>query len=286
MSLPNPKPEIEGTDIQRRAAREAAACVREKPIAGAGTGPISVWVIAACGLAAVSAGAILGGAGKNGFDYNKIFRDSYVRTPPPGGSDEGPPPKAAMDAYMARGKKVWSSKCITCHQADGKGQGDNFPSLVGSAWALGETERFAMIVINGLKGPMSTGKTYSGAAGMPSQNATNDLKPEDLAAVMTYVRNNFGNTKGDIVTVDMAKAAFSISTKRAKAGQQTTAEELTAEHVKDLSGKPLEPKAMVNPLTLMPVFAKTTPDAAGAKKDKPADATTPAAPATGTVAPK
>lgn len=281
MSLPNQKPELEGTDIQRRAAREAAACVREKPIAQPGSAPISVWVLAACGLAAVSAGAILGGAGK-GFDYSKIFRDGYVRTPPPGGSDEGPPPKAAMDAYMARGKKVWASKCITCHQADGKGQGDNFPSLVGSTWALGETDRFAMIVLNGLHGPMSTGKTYSGAAGMPSQNVNNDLKPEDLAAVMTYVRNNFGNTKGDIVTVDMAKAAFSISAKRAKAGQQTTAEELTAEHVKDLPGKPLEPKAMVNPLTLMPVFAKTIPDPA-VKKDKPAEAP---APATETVAPK
>jgi mono/diheme cytochrome c family protein len=261
MSLPNQKPEVEGTDIQRRAAREAAACVREKPIAKAGSEPISVWVFAACGLAAVAAGAILGGAGK-GFDYNKVFRDSYVRTPPPGGADEGPPPKAAMDAYMARGKKVWNSKCITCHQADGKGQGDNFPSLVGSSWALGGTERFSMIVLNGLHGPMSTGKTYSGAAGMPSQNATNDLKPEDLAGVMTYVRNNFGNTKGDIVTVDMAKAAFSISAKRAKAGQQTTSEELAAEHVKDLPGKSLEAKAMVNPLTLMPVFAKKAPDAA------------------------
>jgi len=45
---------------------------------------------------------------------------------------------------------------------------------------------------------------------------------------------------------------------------------------------------MVNPLTLMPVFAKTAPDAAAAKKDKPAEAATPeaATPATGTVAPK
>lgn len=275
MSLPDQKPEVEGTEVQRRAAREAAACVREKAIAKNGSEPISVWVMAACGVAAVAAGAILGGAGKHGiFDYNKVFRDSYVRTPPPGGANEGPPPKAALDAYMARGKKVWNGKCITCHGPEGKGDGNNFPSLVGSAWAIGETDRFSMIILNGLTGPISTGKTYSGAAGMPSQNATNDLKPEDLAAVMTYVRNNFGNAKGDVVTVEMAKSAFAISAQRAKVGTQMTAEELTAQHVKDLPGKPIDSKAMVNPLTLMPVFdAKQT--APAAEETKPAETTAP-----------
>lgn len=276
MSSSHHQPELDSNEIRRRVAREAAASAREKEVSGVGAEPISVWVLAACGLALVAAGAILGGAGKH-FDYQKLFRESYVRTPPPGGSEEGPAPKAALDAYMARGKKVWGSKCTTCHQADGKGDGNNFPSLVGSAWALGETERFSMIVLNGLHGPMSTGKTYSGAAGMPSQNATNDLKPEDLAGVMTYVRNNFGNTKGDVVTLEMAKAAYGISAKRAKAGQQTTAEELTADHLKNLPGKVLDPKAMVNPLTLMPVIdvkkKGATPEPAKAdtpKMDAPA----------------
>lgn len=270
MSSSNQKPESDATEIRRRVAREAAACAREKEIATNGSEPISVWVVAACGAALVAAGAILGGAGKN-LDYNKVFRDSYVRTPPPGGAGEGPPPKAAMDAYVARGKKVWGGKCITCHGPEAKGDSNNFPSLVGSAWALGETERFSMIVLNGLHGPMSTGKTYSGAAGMPSQNALNDLKPEDLAGVMTYVRNNFGNTKGDIVTVEMAKNAFAISSKRANAGKQMTTEELTADHVKNLSGKTLEPKAMVNPLTLMPVFdnKKKTAEAEAPKSTAP-----------------
>jgi len=272
MSLSNQKPELDDpvkmTELDRRVAREAAACAREKPIAENGKEPISVWFIAACGVAMLSAGAILGGAG-NLFEYSKVFRDSYVRTPPPGGADEGPPPKAAMDAYAKRGKKVWGGKCVTCHGPEGKGDGNNFPSLVRSAWALGETERFSMIVINGLHGPMSTGKTYSGAAGMPSQNATNDLTPEDLAGVMTYVRNNFGNAMGDIVTVEMAKAAFDISSKRAKVGQQVTAEELKANHVKNLQGKALDPKAMVNPLTLMPVFVGKVAAAEAPKTPEP-----------------
>jgi hypothetical protein len=110
-----------------------------------------------------------------------------------------------------------------------------------------------MIILNGLNGPISTGKTYGGAAGMAAQGA--GLSPEDLAGVMTYVRNNFGNSTGDVVTVEMAKAAMDISAKRAKAGQQVNAEELAAQHVKNLPGDPLDPKAMVDPITLAPVAA-------------------------------
>jgi len=256
MSNSNDYPEIKAparAGADGHVPRDAAACAREKNIAATGKEPVSVYVIAACGVAMLAAGAILGSAG-NLFDYGKVFRDGYKRTPAPG-ANEGPPPKAAVDAYMAKGKKVWGSKCITCHGPEAKGDGNNFPSLVGSAWALGETERFSMIVLNGLHGPMSTGKTYSGAAGMPTQNPNKDMTPEELSGVMTYVRNNFGNTKGDVVTVEMAKAAFEISAKRSKAGQQVTTEELTADHLKALPGKIIDPKAMVDPLTLNPVFA-------------------------------
>ncbi len=142
---------------------------------------------------------------------------------------------------MSRGSRIYSVKCNGCHGPDAKGDGANFPSLVGSEWATGETDRLAMIILNGLVGPISTGKTYGGAGGMAAQGA--GLSPEDLAGIMTYVRNNFGNSTGDIVTVEMAKAAMGISAARAKAGQQVTAEELNAEHLKALPGEALDPKA-------------------------------------------
>lgn len=256
MSLPNQKPDLEDsinvTETHGRLAREAAACVREKRIAENGSEPISLWLIAACGVVLLVVGGILGGAGKL-FSYGAFFKEGYVRTPPPGAADTGPVPKEALAAYMTRGAKIYSVKCNGCHMSDAKGDGANFPSLVGSAWATGETERFAMIILNGLHGPMSTGKTYSGAGGMPAQGV--GLSPEDLAGVMTYVRNNFGNSVGDVVTVDMAKAAMETSSKRATAGQQVTAEELTADHVKNLPGEPLDPKTLVDPLTLSPVAA-------------------------------
>ena len=254
MSSPNQKPDLEDsinvTEAHGRVVREAAACAREKKIANDGREPISLGVLAACGLVAVIAGGILGGAGKL-FAYGATFREGYVRTAAPGTVEQGPQPKEALAAYMARGAKIYSAKCNGCHGPDAKGDGANFPSLAGSKWATGETQRFAMIILNGLQGPISTGKAYG--AGMVSQAA--GLTPEDLAGIMTYVRNNFGNSTGDVVTAEMAKAAMDISAARAKTGLQVTAEELTADHVKALPGAVLDPKTLVDPITLVPAAA-------------------------------
>jgi mono/diheme cytochrome c family protein len=254
MSLPNQKPDLDEsinvTEAHGRLVREAAACAREKRISANGSEPISLWVLAACGVVAVIAGGILGGGGTL-FAYGTTFREGYVRTPPPGVAEQGAQPKEALAAYMAKGAKIYSAKCNGCHGSDGKGDGANFPSLAGSKWVDGETERLAMIILNGLQGPISTGKSYG--AGMPAQGA--GLSPEDLAGIMTFVRNNFGNSTGDVVTVDMAKAALDISGKRAKAGQQVSGEELAADHLKALPGEVLDPKSMVDPIKLTPAAA-------------------------------
>ncbi len=251
MSSPNQPSDPETAPVAPLSAERVAVAAsdREPRLIAPGGEPIALWVLAACGLVVLIAGGILGGAGRF-FDYQTLVRAGYVRTPAPGSADQGPPPKEALVAYSARGAKIYAGKCIVCHGPEAKGDGANFPSLVGSKWANGETERFAMIVLNGLQGATSTGKAYPGA-GMPSQAL--GLTPEDLAGVMTYVRNHFGNTTGDVVTVAMVKAAMEISAARPKSGQQVTAEELTADHLKSLPGPTLDAKAMVDPLTLMPV---------------------------------
>ncbi len=255
MSLSSQQPDFEdsshATATDGRGAGEAAAGARENQIAEPGTEPIALWVLAACGVVVLIAGGILGGAGRF-FDYQTLVRVGYVRTPAPGAAEQGPPPKEALVAYMAKGSKIYAAKCIVCHGPEGKGDGANFPALAGSKWAIGETERFAMIVLNGLQGPTSTGKAYPGA-GMPPQAP--GLTPEDIAGVMTYVRNHFGNSAGDVVTVAMVKEAQKIAAARPKTGQQVTAEELTATHLKALPGPVLDPKAMVDPITLAPVRA-------------------------------
>ena len=253
MSLPNQKPDLEDsinvTEAHGRVVREAAACAREKRIADNGIAPISLGAFVACGIVLLIAGGILGGGGEL-FAYGAMFREGYVRKPPGGAEDTGPVPKEALAAYMAKGAKIYSAKCMGCHGNDAKGNGSTFPSLAGTPWPNGETERFAMIILNGLEGPVDDGKTYGV---MPPQGI--GMGPEDLAGIMTFVRNSFGNSKGEVVTIDMAKAALEISAKRKNAGKSVTSAELTADHLKDLPGEKLDPKTMLDPITLAPAKA-------------------------------
>ena len=253
MSLPNEKPDLDDsinvTEAHGSVVRDAAACAREKRIVENGVAPISLWALVACGVVLLIAGGILGDAGR-WFSYGTLFRENYVRTPAGGAEDAGPVPKEALAAYMAKGSKIYSAKCNGCHGSDGKGNGSTYPSLVASTWVVGETQRLAMIILNGLNGPVSDGKSYGL---MPAQGI--GMTPEDLAGIMTYVRNNFGNSKGDVITTDMAKAALEISAARKNAGNSATAEELAADHDKKLLGEMLDPKTLLDPITLAPVKA-------------------------------
>ena len=254
MSAPYQKPDPNDSAAATAASLEHAAAAREKSIPENGNEPIAIWpTTVVCGAVLILAGLIFGYGG-NRLSYDTFFRDGYVRTPPPGFVATPLPPKPALEAYMARGKKVFEAKCITCHGPDAKGNGTSFPSLVASPWANGETERFSMIVLNGLQGPTSNGRVY----GVMTPQGIG-MTPEELAGIMTYVRNHFGNTKGDVITTEMAKAAMKISAERKNASQAVTAEELTAEHVKALPGKPVAPTTMVDPLTLEPVAGAAAP---------------------------
>lgn len=238
---------------QARIMREAAAAAREKHVSENGLQPAPLGMLVTALVVALFAGGAFIAGGSNLFDYKSSFRDGYVRAKAPGGDDSGPKPMPAIEAYMRKGAKVFSSKCQGCHGADAKGDGSSYPSLAGSAWVTGPSERFSQVVLNGLQGPTSTGKTF-GAGLMPSQGA--GMTPEELAGLLTYVRNNFGNKTGDVVTVEMAKAAMDISSKRAKAGQPVTGVELDAEHKKDLPGEKLDPTLLVHPTKFTPAAAK------------------------------
>lgn len=251
MSQQNQKPDLEDsinvTEAHGRVVREAAACAREKRIVENGMAPISLWALVGCGIVLLVAGGILGTATPL-FAYGAKFREGYVRAPAGGVEDTGPVPKDALAAYMAKGAKIYTAKCNGCHGSDGKGNGSTYPSLVGSSWVMGETERFAMIILNGLQGAVSDGKTYGV---MPAQGI--GMGPQDLAGIMTYVRNNFGNAKGDVTTTAMATAAIEISAARKNAGNSETAAELAADHTEALPGEVLDPKTLLDPITLDPV---------------------------------
>ena len=94
-----------------------------------------------------------------------------------------------------KGKEIYAREgfCITCHQPDGNGlSASGFPPISGTPWVEGSDERLIKVVLKGLQGPMEVKNTkYSGQVPMtPFEGMLND---EELAAVLTYVRNSFGN---------------------------------------------------------------------------------------------
>ncbi|WP_372982933.1 cytochrome c oxidase subunit II [Marinobacter sediminum] len=98
------------------------------------------------------------------------------------------------EELMERGKAVYGTYCVACHQPNGQGIPPAFPSLVGSPLVTGPVEGHMDIVLHGKPG---TGMQAFGA----------QLNDVDLAAVISYERNSFGNTTGDYVQPAQIKAA-------------------------------------------------------------------------------
>jgi len=95
---------------------------------------------------------------------------------------------------MERGEKVYNTSCAACHQASGEGVPGAFPPLKGSAIATGPKSDHLALVMNG--------KQNTAMAAFAGQ-----LSDVDLAAVVTYERNAWGNNTGDLVQPSEVKAA-------------------------------------------------------------------------------
>jgi len=115
--------------------------------------------------------------------------------------------KGIEKELFLKGKEIYAREgfCSTCHQADGGGlSASGFPGLVGTKWVLGSEERLIKIVLHGMQGPIEVnGNKYPGQVPMtPFGGMLND---EEVAAVLTYVRNAFGN-QAPVITPEKVKA--------------------------------------------------------------------------------
>lgn len=97
--------------------------------------------------------------------------------------------------------------CVTCHQGTGLGMQNIYPPLVSTAWVTGSEERLIKLTLHGLWGPMEVnGVLYDPAKGVPPMTAFKAiLNDREIAAVLTYVRNTWGN-KASVVTPEKVKA--------------------------------------------------------------------------------
>ncbi len=99
---------------------------------------------------------------------------------------EGANSVVTMSAALQQGEEIYSRTCIACHQAGGTGLPPAFPALAGSGVANGDVEANIRLLVNGVPG------TAMAAFGR-------QLSPVELSAIITYIRNSFGNNTGDLV---------------------------------------------------------------------------------------
>jgi glucose/arabinose dehydrogenase/mono/diheme cytochrome c family protein len=102
---------------------------------------------------------------------------------------------------LAAGKTVYMQNCAACHQPDGGGVQDLNPPLSKTSYVLGDKNRLINVVLKGLSQQQVDGEKYSNA--MPAMNYLSD---KDIASVLTYIRNSFGNKAGGITEGDVKKA--------------------------------------------------------------------------------
>jgi len=99
----------------------------------------------------------------------------------------------SLAELMERGEKVYQTNCAACHQPSGQGIPPTFPALKGSVIALEDQDAHIDIVLNG-------------KAGSAMQAYAAQLSAVDLAAVITYERNAWGNDTGDVVAPQLIQS--------------------------------------------------------------------------------
>ncbi|MCG2577443.1 cytochrome c oxidase subunit II [Dechloromonas sp. XY25] len=108
----------------------------------------------------------------------------------------------SKDELMAAGKTVYEKQCAMCHQPEGQGLPPTFPALAGSKVVntplLSAEDKIAA--------DSHVDRVMNGKAGTAMQAFRNTLSDADLAAVITFERNSFGNHRGDMIQPAQIKA--------------------------------------------------------------------------------
>lgn len=230
-SRPTGPGDEESPDVVQRLVSQVA---REQAEPRDGFEPVPFWVACIFGALLAWGGYYIG---TNSADFRAdVFDRSDLRTaaartvaaPPPD------PDPQTLDELMKIGQQKYGV-CANCHKIDGKGDpAQKIPPLAGSDWVDGpqaSAARLSRILLYGLTGPITVnGVTYnhSGTA-MPAQG--NVMKDYEIAAVITYIRNSWGNQadkgKSPAVTAAVVRAARAKEGNRKTNGSQpVTADEL------------------------------------------------------------
>jgi mono/diheme cytochrome c family protein len=109
---------------------------------------------------------------------------------------ETPPPAAGP------AQKLYARHCLSCHQADGYGVPNLQPAITGGTWVKGDAKALALFVMSGGFDSASRKESENGNVMPPFRQ----LSDEDLAGILTYIRETFGPGASRVSAADVAAA--------------------------------------------------------------------------------
>jgi mono/diheme cytochrome c family protein len=110
-------------------------------------------------------------------------------------------PERELSGQMAAGKEIYDTYCRPCHMDNGKGAPGMNPPLAGTDWVTGDKTRLIQVILNGLTEPAEiNGETYQNVMA-PHAFLTN----QQIADVLSYIRNSFGNNAGAVTPQEVGE---------------------------------------------------------------------------------
>ena len=112
-----------------------------------------------------------------------------------------------VEKQFPKGVALFKTICQTCHGNDGNGVYTLAPPLNGSEWVVGNKDKLASIVLFGLTGPIQVGgKLYKAPdvnGDMPGIGYNKDISDEDIAQLLSYIRNSWVNKASKVDATDV-----------------------------------------------------------------------------------
>lgn len=135
-----------------------------------------------------------------------------------------------LAAQIESGKEIYMKAapggglCFTCHQANGEGLAGQFPPLAGSEWVIGDKPTLIKIALFGLMGPIKVKGVDYNLAMPPPGIPPGSLTDQQIADVLTYIRNDWGNSASSISPAEVAAVRSTLKDRAPM--QMWTAQEL------------------------------------------------------------
>lgn len=205
--LPDPQadPRLKGIDYDETVNVQGIhePILREKVEPQEGMEPMPLWLIGVICAVLLWGGYYLGNyhGGWSGTGFDERAGLAAAGAAGAGAAQTAAADENSLEAMMKLGKRVYTTNCASCHTPSGLGVSGQYPPLAGSEWVLERPHHVVALVLHGLQGPVTVkGNTYNNVMTAWGKQ----LNDRQIAAVTTYIRNEWGNQAAPITPEQVA----------------------------------------------------------------------------------